>query len=159
MLPTSCLRIAWVGRFLATAANTTPTLRRRCPANRAEKRLQPPTAETPMQSNPTLSQSPSTPTQSRGDFMETRTLGRYIVADPDICHGEPTFRGTRIMVADVLEQVESGMVWEAIVEEWRGTLTRAAIAEAVRMAREALDGIAIPSAYLKFKFFSWGGFN
>ncbi|MCK4458899.1 MAG: DUF433 domain-containing protein [Methanosarcinales archaeon] len=70
--------------------------------------------------------------------METKTSGRYIVADPAICHGEPTFRGTRILVADVLEQVESGMAWEAIIEEWRYALTRDAIAEAVRMAREAL---------------------
>ena len=37
--------------------------------------------------------------------METKTLGRYIVADPT----HPAFRSTRIMVADALEQVESGM--------------------------------------------------
>jgi hypothetical protein len=30
------------------------------------------------------------------------------------------------------------MAWEAIIEEWRGALTREAIAEAVRLAREAL---------------------
>ena len=36
-------------------------------------------------------------------------LGRYIVVDPKICHGKPTFRGTRIMVADVLEMVASGV--------------------------------------------------
>ena len=70
--------------------------------------------------------------------MGTQTLGRYIVVDPAICHGEPTFRGTRILVADVLEQVANGMAWEAIIEEWRGALTREAIAEAVRLAREAL---------------------
>jgi uncharacterized protein (DUF433 family) len=64
--------------------------------------------------------------------METKTLGRHIVADPAICHGEPTFRGTRILVADVLEQVESGMAYEAIIEEWRYALTRDAIAETVR---------------------------
>jgi uncharacterized protein (DUF433 family) len=63
--------------------------------------------------------------------METKTLGRYIVTDPAICHGEPTFRGTRILVADVLEQVESGMAWEAIIEEWRYALTRDAIAESL----------------------------
>ena len=57
--------------------------------------------------------------------MEKKPLGRYIVADPAISHGEPTFRGTRIFVADVLEQVANGMAWEAI-------------AEAVRLAREAL---------------------
>ena len=70
--------------------------------------------------------------------METRTLGRNIVADPAVFHGEPTFRGTRILVADVLEQVANGIVWEAIIEEWRGALTKEAIAEAVRLAREAL---------------------
>ncbi len=70
--------------------------------------------------------------------MEAQTLGKYIVADPEICHGKPTFRGTRVMVADVLEQVASGMAWEAIVEEWRGKVPREAIAEAVRLAREVL---------------------
>jgi uncharacterized protein (DUF433 family) len=65
-------------------------------------------------------------------------LGRHIVADPSICHGEPTFRGTRILVGDVLEQVASGMDWEAIREEWRGTISREAIAEAVRLGRELL---------------------
>lgn len=49
-------------------------------------------------------------------------MGRYIVSDPKICHGEPTFRGTRIFVRDILEQVASGMVWDAIIEEWHGTI-------------------------------------
>ncbi|RKY40731.1 MAG: hypothetical protein DRP85_08045 [Candidatus Makaraimicrobium thalassicum] len=35
-----------------------------------------------------------------------------MAADPAICHGEPTFRGTHILIADVPEQVESGMAWE-----------------------------------------------
>ena len=73
--------------------------------------------------------------------METKTSAQYIASDPAICHGEPTFRGTRILVADVLEQVESGMAYEAIIEEWRYEIDRDAIAEAVRMAREA------PAAY------------
>ena len=70
--------------------------------------------------------------------MKKQPLGRYIVSDPEICHGEPTFRGTRILVSDVLEQVASGMAWEAIVDEWRGVISKQAIAEAVRLAREAL---------------------
>lgn len=65
--------------------------------------------------------------------MKQKYLGRYIVADPAICHGEPIFRGTRILVKDVLEQVESGMAGEAIIEEWHGALTKEAIAEAVRL--------------------------
>jgi uncharacterized protein (DUF433 family) len=48
-----------------------------------------------------------------------RLIGRYIVSDPSVCHGQPTFRGTRILMADVLEQVAGGTAWETIVEEWR----------------------------------------
>jgi uncharacterized protein (DUF433 family) len=69
--------------------------------------------------------------------MDRKLLGRYIVTDPQICHGQPTFRGTRIMVAQVLEQVASGMAWDAIVEEWRGSVSTEAIAEAVRLAMQA----------------------
>lgn len=69
--------------------------------------------------------------------MEKRHLGRYIVADPQICHGKPTFMGTRIMVSQVLEQVASGMAWPAIVDEWRGSVSTDAIAEAVRLAERA----------------------
>lgn len=76
---------------------------------------------------------------AQGDeAMGTKSLGRYVVSDPAICHGQPTFRGTRILVADVLEQVANGMAWEAIIEEWRGAISKEAIAEAVRLAREAL---------------------
>ena len=37
----------------------------------------------------------------------TQIIGRYIVSDSKICHGKPTFRHTRVLVADVLEQVAS----------------------------------------------------
>jgi len=66
-----------------------------------------------------------------------RLIGRYIVTDPDICHGKPTFRGTRILVSHILEQVAEGTAWETIIEEWHGSITREAIAEAVRLAGQA----------------------
>ncbi len=69
--------------------------------------------------------------------MSRKLLGRYIVADPEICHGKPTFIGTRIMVTQVLEQVASGMAWEAIVDEWRNSISKEAIGEAVRLANQA----------------------
>jgi uncharacterized protein (DUF433 family) len=68
--------------------------------------------------------------------MKIKPFGRYIVADPGICHGEPSFRGTRILVADILEQVARGMDWQAITEEWRGSVSKEAITEAVQLARE-----------------------
>ena len=67
-----------------------------------------------------------------------KALGRYVVVDAKICHGQPTFRGTRILVSDVLEQVADGMPWATIEEQWRGAVTQKAIAAAVRMARQAL---------------------
>ena len=69
--------------------------------------------------------------------MKEKFFGRYVVTDPDICHGKPTFRGTRILVADVLEQVADGLAWETIIEEWRGSVSYEAIAEAVRLSRRA----------------------
>jgi len=69
--------------------------------------------------------------------MNQKLYGRYVVSDPDICHGKPTFRGTRILVADVLEQVGEGLAWETIIEEWRGSITKEAIAEAIRLSRQA----------------------
>jgi uncharacterized protein (DUF433 family) len=67
--------------------------------------------------------------------MKTKYMGRYVVTDPEICHGKPTFRGTRILVADVLEQIADGLAWETIIEEWRGSISHEAIAEAVRLSR------------------------
>jgi uncharacterized protein (DUF433 family) len=67
---------------------------------------------------------------SRKQPME---LGKYIVADPAICHGKPTFKGTRIMVFQVLEQVAHRTPWEKIVRSWRGKVPMAAITEAIQL--------------------------
>ena len=68
---------------------------------------------------------------------QAKLLGRYIVADPEVCHGKPTFRGTRIFVSDVLEMVAEGMAWETIIEQWHNSITTEAIAEAVKLSSEA----------------------
>src|SRR5437879_10090971 len=70
---------------------------------------------------------------------QRKLLGRYIVADPEICHGKPTFVGTRIMVAQVLKQVAKGMSWDAITAEWRGSVSKEAIAEAMELAERAFE--------------------
>ncbi|MBN2506365.1 MAG: DUF433 domain-containing protein [Verrucomicrobia bacterium] len=72
----------------------------------------------------------STPPQQRAD------LGQYIVADPAICHGRVTFKGTRVFVADVLADVERGLSWDFITQRWGGgKISKDAIAEAVHLAR------------------------
>jgi uncharacterized protein (DUF433 family) len=83
-----------------------------------------------------------------------KQIGRYVVADPRICHGQLTFRGTRILVADVLDQVASGMPWERILEQWRGSIPEQAIAEAVQLAKETFLEHAdeyVPPAYRQRK--------
>lgn len=69
--------------------------------------------------------------------MTRKELGKYIVADPKICHGTPTFKGTRIMVWQVIEMVGDGMPWEQIVAAWDGRVPFDAIAEAVQLAGKA----------------------
>lgn len=68
---------------------------------------------------------------------KTKLIGRYIVTAPRICHGKPTFRGTRVLVSDVLEQVANCMAWETIIEEWKNSITKGAIREAVQLASQA----------------------
>ncbi len=46
-----------------------------------------------------------------GKTRKPKLMGHYIVTDPAICHGQPTFRGTRIMVRQVLDMVASGLAW------------------------------------------------
>lgn len=65
-------------------------------------------------------------------------FGEYVVADPEICHGQLTFKGTRIMVKSVLFYVSQGKDWDWISEQYFGKVTREAVAEAVKLASEAL---------------------
>ena len=61
-------------------------------------------------------------------------LGRHIVANPRVCGGQPTFKGTRIMVWLVLEQLEDGLTWQEIKREWEGRVSEEGIAEAIGIA-------------------------
>jgi uncharacterized protein (DUF433 family) len=70
--------------------------------------------------------------------MQRVEFGKYIVADPNICHGALTFKGTRIFVQDVIEMVADGMDWDSIIAEWYGAINHEAIAEAVRLAGKVL---------------------
>ena len=67
-----------------------------------------------------------------------RELGQYIVADPEICHGQLTFKGTRILVADVLYLLAKDWDWGRISAAYGGRLSREAIAETIEIARESL---------------------
>lgn len=65
-------------------------------------------------------------------------LGEYVVADPLICHGKPTYKGTRIMVWQILEALAHGESVEQLVKAWGGRVSKAAILETIALARAAL---------------------
>lgn len=67
-----------------------------------------------------------------------REIGQYIVIDPDIHHGAMTFKGTRVPIAFVLDDVADGTDWDTIVEQWNGSVAPDAIMEAIRLATDAL---------------------
>jgi uncharacterized protein (DUF433 family) len=45
-------------------------------------------------------------------------IGKYIVIDTEICHGQPTFKGTRIMVSIILEMLAAGCSEKEILKAY-----------------------------------------
>jgi uncharacterized protein (DUF433 family) len=68
---------------------------------------------------------------------QQKALGRYIVADPRICHGEPIFKGTRKLVRDCVEMAAKGLTIDELAS--RANLPREAIVEALHFAAEVLQ--------------------
>jgi uncharacterized protein (DUF433 family) len=65
-------------------------------------------------------------------------VSKYIVIDTEICHGKPTFKGTRIMVSDILELLAAGKTIEEICNSYPG-LTREMILDAVSYAAKLVE--------------------
>jgi uncharacterized protein (DUF433 family) len=66
-------------------------------------------------------------------------LGEFIVADSAVCHGKPTYKGSRIMVWQVLAMLERGESWDYIRSAWPGRVSDDAIAETIHLARSSFD--------------------
>ncbi len=64
-------------------------------------------------------------------------IGQYLVKDPEIYHGELTFRGTRVPVDVVLTYVAQGMPLSEVPENWPD-VSQEAVQEAISFAQEAL---------------------
>ena len=59
-----------------------------------------------------------TESKVRKNHKKITKIMKWIVADPKICHGKPVFKGTRILVSDILELLASGMSIEEILKEY-----------------------------------------
>ena len=64
-------------------------------------------------------------------------IGKYLVIDSEICHGQLTFKGTRIPVETALAYLAMGYSVGQIIRKWP-QLRSDAIEEAVDLATEAL---------------------
>ncbi|MBI3334926.1 MAG: DUF433 domain-containing protein [Candidatus Portnoybacteria bacterium] len=66
-------------------------------------------------------------------------INDYIIIDPNVCHGKPCFRGTRIMVHLVLELLEAGLTIDEVTgPHYYPQLTRKHIEAALHYAGELL---------------------
>lgn len=64
-------------------------------------------------------------------------FGKYLVVDPRVCHGQLTFRGTRVPVETILSYLGRGYSLDYLQESWP-QVSPEAIAEAVKLASEQL---------------------
>jgi uncharacterized protein (DUF433 family) len=60
------------------------------------------------------------------------------VVDPEVCHGQMTFKGTRVPVDTVLTFLAKGYSVDQMLRSWP-ELTRPAVEEAIRLASESLQ--------------------
>jgi uncharacterized protein (DUF433 family) len=65
-------------------------------------------------------------------------IGNYLVTDPEICHGQMTFRGTRVPVDTVLSFLAKGYSVDQLLRSWP-ELSQPAIEEAITLASQTLQ--------------------
>ena len=47
-------------------------------------------------------------------------MHKRIAIDPNVCHGKPVIRGTRVMVANILGAIAGGDSIETVLEDYPG---------------------------------------
>ena len=64
---------------------------------------------------------------------------KRIVRDPEICGGQPTIKGTRVLVLDILDWLKEGESFEEILSNFP-SITREDIQEIIAYAKEMIAG-------------------
>jgi len=70
----------------------------------------------------------------------------YISVDPNVCHGQPCMKGTRILVSVVLDNLAAGLTVDQIIQSYpslSGEAVQAAISYAAELTRERV--VSIPA--------------
>jgi len=74
------------------------------------------------------------------------SINDYITIDPNVCHGQPCFKGTRIMIYLILEMMGAGETTQDIITAYP-ELSREAIGAALMFAAKAA---AVGERYVPF---------
>ena len=69
--------------------------------------------------------------------VQPNFIGEHLVVDPRVCHGQLTFRGTRVPVETILSYLGRGYTMDYLHKSWP-QVSAEAIEEAVRLASEQL---------------------
>jgi len=72
-----------------------------------------------------------------GRLKKRVEIGRYLVRDPEIYHGELTFKGTRVPVSVVLAYIAKGISVDEVPRHWPDVSPDAA-REALLLAKKAM---------------------
>ena len=67
-------------------------------------------------------------------------VGKYIVLDDEVCHGRPTFKGTRVLVSDVIELLAAGLSIEEVVRDYYPSLDEKMVKDALAWAAKVIRG-------------------
>jgi len=67
-------------------------------------------------------------------------INDHIVVDSEICHGQLTFKGTRVMVWQIIELLGAGVTIEEIITSYFPQLTKEAIFSALQYASGIIEG-------------------
>lgn len=62
--------------------------------------------------------------------------------NPEICGGQPTIRGTRVLVLDILDWIQEGSSFEAIIDNFPSVVIED-IKEIIAYAKDMISGETI----------------
>lgn len=65
-------------------------------------------------------------------------IGKHLAADTRVCGGRLILRGSRILVADVLELIHAGHSPAAVARQYRGIISADAVREAVSLTSRGI---------------------
>ena len=66
-------------------------------------------------------------------------INKYIEVNSEVCDGKPTFKGTRIMVWQVLELLGEGITIDEIIKDYFPQISKEAILSVLNYASKLIE--------------------